>query len=191
MRGLIRPVIVALLTVALAGCAVSPSPGGDDRTGGFSAGSEGSDRAAIYAAVIRQLVTRDHTFGDRPSPFGHVYVVDRPVPGAGDPRPDHGTAMEPFPGDLKAEIESRLEDLPPLDFIVDPDTVRMGKQGMAGVKNRGAIITLGPIEREERDAQVPAGLWCSGRCGAWLTYVLSSEAGGWEVTGTTGPVAIS
>ena len=35
--------------------------------------------AEIYATVIRELVTVDHTFGAGPTPFKHVWVVDGPV----------------------------------------------------------------------------------------------------------------
>jgi hypothetical protein len=33
-------------------------------------------RIEIYSAVIRRLVTRDHTFGSGPSPFQRIYVLD-------------------------------------------------------------------------------------------------------------------
>lgn len=148
--------------------------------------------AEIYAAVVRRLVTKDHTFGGAASPFKHVYIVDGSIPDAGNPHKDTlRPASERFTDELKMEIEEQLRDLPPLEFIVDPSDVRRGEQGMDGVENDGVIITLGPIERKGTEVRVSNGLWCSGRCGQWLTYVLEERGGVWKVTGTTGPSAIS
>jgi hypothetical protein len=147
--------------------------------------------AQIYATVIRRLVTKDHTFGGGRSPFEYVYVVDGPIPGAGNVRTGFGPAAEPFVDALKQAVEERLQDLPPLEFIADPDGVRLGKQGAGGVKNDGVIISLGLIERVQDKIHVSTGLWCGGTCGQWLTYVLSQDQDRWRITGTTGPYAIS
>lgn len=141
----------------------------------------------IYAEVIRQLVTVDHTFGDGPTPFRHVYVVDGVI--SAEALSQVGPAAQPFPETLKRAIADRLKDLPPLDFIRDPDTVRL--EGLEGVRKDGVIISLGPIEPAGDDVHVPAGLWCGGLCGQWLTYVLMGSEGEWQITGTTGPVAIA
>jgi hypothetical protein len=145
----------------------------------------------IYAAVIRRLVTKDHTFGRSASPFEYVYVVDGPLPGAGNVRTGLRPAPQPFSDAIKDAVEHRLGDLPPLEFVSDPDSVRLGREGISGVRNDGVIISLGPIETVQGETHVSTGLWCGGTCGQWLTYVLSEEDGRWKITGTTGPYAIS
>ncbi len=138
-----------------------------------------------------RLVTKDHTFGSALSPFKYVYVVDGPIRGAGQVRTGLRPAARPFPDAVKRAVEDRLDDLPPLEFIPDPDSVRLGKMRMGGVKNDGVIISLGPIKQVQEELQVPTGLWCGGTCGQWLTYVLSKHEEHWRITGTTGPYAIS
>ena len=150
-------------------------------------------RIEIYSAVIRRLVTRDHTFGSGPSPFQRVYVLDGVISDASDPMAANllGPAARPFPPPLVSGIRERLRRLPPLRFVNNAKRVRRGKP-LYGVKNDGVIISLGRIEvtRPHR-VQVSNSLWCGGLCGQWLTYVLREEDGRWRITGTTGPVAIS
>ena len=146
-------------------------------------------KAEIYAAVIRRLVMKDHTFGGANSPFQYVYVVNGPVQGAGNPlKYSFEPAPEPFSQQLTDGIEERLKLLPPLKFITDPDDVR---RGMGGVKKFGVIISLGPVERKDGKVHISNALWCGGKCGQWLTYVLRKDQGKWKISGTTGPYAIS
>lgn len=145
----------------------------------------------IYAAVVRQLVTKDHTFGGAPSPFDHVYIVDGAVKGAGDPMKGDERPDRPFGDKVKAGLRRELADIPPVDFVSDPDSVRLGKNGMDGVENDGAIITLAPIAGGGDRTEVSNSLWCGGLCGQWLTYVVKLEGDVWRVSGTTGPYAIS
>jgi len=150
-----------------------------------------TDEAVIYAAVIQRLVTKDHTFGGTKSPFQYIYVVDGPVAGAGDPEAEQAEPSQPFSDKIKNEIKAELAELPPIHFISDANSVRLDDDSVAGVKNEGAVITLGPVEPEENHVEVGTGLWCGGLCGQWLTYELRLKGTTWHVTGTTGPVAIS
>jgi hypothetical protein len=181
---------VAILTAACAQepreASTTPAPSADRQ-----ATPNQTAETEIYSAVIRRLVTKDHTFGGGPSPFHYVYVVNGAINDAGDPLGDHfGPAAEPFPPVVIDGIEERLRDLPPVRFIIDGSRVRRGEEGLR-VKNEGVIISLGPIEREKGDIQVPTGLWCGGTCGQWLTYVLERRDQSWRITGTAGPYAIS
>ena len=191
-------VVTAVLVTGCTGRSIDEMRGrGPVAAGGTSSSATRSARtineqADIYAAVIRRLVTRDHTFGEGTSPFGHVYVLDGPVPGAG--KPTNVTLIDPprtFERATIAGIRDRLMDLPPITFIPGPHRVRKGKDGLGGVKNEGVIISLGPIERSGANVEVPNALWCGGLCGQWLTYVLREHDEGWKVTGTTGTYAIS
>jgi hypothetical protein len=150
-------------------------------------------RIEIYSAVIRHLVTRDHTFGGGPSPFESVYVLDGVIADASDPMAGNlfGPPARSFPLPLVAGIQERLRDLPPLRFVSNGNRVRRGKP-LDGVKNEGVIISLGPIEaKKPHRVQVSNSLWCGGLCGQWLTYVLREDDGRWRITGTTGPRIIS
>lgn len=153
-----------------------------------------AEQVGIYSAVIRRLVTQDHTFGQGTSPFEHVYVVDGAVSGAGetDTAPNlFGPASSPFAPEVIAGITDELVDLPPVTFVADGNDVRRGEQGMQGVKNDGVLITLGPIARRVGRVDVATGLWCGGLCGQWLTYVLIEDGGRWKIIGRTGAASVS
>lgn len=153
---------------------------------------ETSAEAQIYSTVIRRLVTKDHTFGQAASPFEYVYVVDGAVPKAANVLAGFRHAHQPFPGALKRSIMGKLENLPPLDFVKDPESVLIGRfPGDAAVRNQGVLIRLGPIRPSGNKLEVGTGLHCGGTCGQWLTYVLSRQGGVWRITGTTGPYAIA
>ncbi len=73
---------------------------------------------AIYASVIRRLVTKDHTFGGSDPGFEAVYVLDGVVRGAGDPmKPTSDRPKEALPEDLKVGLRATLADLPPVTFV--------------------------------------------------------------------------
>jgi hypothetical protein len=185
--------LLCLLVVA-AGCdgpPVEPPP-----SGRAPAASPGKSRqatidrtVAIYSAVIRRLVTKDHTFGRAKSPFNHVYVVNGAVEKAGHVTKE-GEPGTPFSREVRDGIRAAL-DLLPLDFVPDRDSVLLGKYGAGGVMNQGVVISLGPIPPGGSKVEVENNLWCGSTCGQWLTYVLEWQDGTWRVTGTEGPYAIS
>jgi hypothetical protein len=155
---------------------------------------EGDQRkASIYAAVIRRLVTKDHTFGGEPSPFERVFVIDGVVERAADPSAGADQiALKPFGAGTKERIARDLTDLPPLQFVTDPTSVTVNRKGCARVKGGGVLISLGPISKGTAETVTVAnGLFFACLGGQWLTYVLKPVFGGWGVVGTTGPVAIS
>src|SRR5919106_3497060 len=120
----------------LPAAAPSPFPATESPTGDVAREIE------IYSAVIRRLVTKDHTFGGGPAPFGYVYVVNGPIKNAGDPLGDYfGPAPEPFSSTAVDGIEEQLRTLPPLRFIMDGNSARGGKQGLGGVKNRVPLVS--------------------------------------------------
>lgn len=133
---------------------------------------EGGDLAArrasaIYSAVIRQLVTKDHTFGQQPTPFKRVFVIDGAVGvlTAGDPLVEPGRAPRPFSSVVKSEILEALRDLPPVRFVADPSTVIADEKACGCVRGGGVLISLGPIEKVRGDA-VTVGTASSSRAKA-------------------------
>jgi hypothetical protein len=162
-----------------------------------AADADSSNEAGeIYSAVVVRLVQVDHTYGQADPGFKAVYVVDGVVPHAADPTNVGQDPAEPFASAVKAQIQAlaRSEDLPPLEFVAKREAVVEGTRGGASpgrVADGGVLISLGSIEHNGSNAQVPASLWINGLAGQWLTYVLEKEGGAWQVKGTTGPVAIS
>lgn len=178
--------------IALVGCVAEGNPGPSTvRERREQSTHSGARTTEIYAAVIRRLVTKDHTFGSSRSPFDHIYVVDGAVERAGDPMEGDGEPGTPFSRKVKEDLRAELDDLLPVGFVSNPDSVRLGPKGMEGVKDAGAIITLGPVAGQSARVEVANSLWCGGMCGQWLTYVVELRGGDWEVTGTTGSIAIS
>jgi hypothetical protein len=190
-------VILIAAVIAACGCAsqgAQPSTSPSPSVGTAAPTDDGGAEVEVYAAVIRRLVTEDHTFGRGASPFRHVYVVNGPIPDAGDPGAVGAlfeVAPEPFPPHVMAGIVEELDDLPPVTFVADADRVRRGGRGMGGVRHDGVVIALGPLEPRDERIHVSTSLWCGGLCGQWLTYVLAEDDGRWEITGTTGPQAMS
>jgi hypothetical protein len=148
--------------------------------------------ARIYATVVRQLVNEDHTFGEEPSPFKRVFVVDGVAERAGDPVGGRHVPSKPFTAEVKAGIVREVADLPPLRFVRDPASVVATNRRCAYVQGKGALITLGPISNGTAETVTVAnGLFFACLGGQWLTYVLKPVGSSWRVVGTTGPVAIS
>jgi hypothetical protein len=172
-----------------------PTPGARDSREPAAKSSNRS--AAIYAAVVRQLVTKDHTFGGADPGFKVVYVLDGVVVDAADPSkpPSAHDPKEPFSHDVKDGVRflSTLADLPPVEFVASRHSVVAGASASSPgeVKNGGVLISLGSIEPDGKRVEVETSLWINGLAGQWLTYVLEQKDGSWAVTGTTGPTAIS
>lgn len=134
--------VVGTLTVVFGVVAVlgSCSPSSKPRT---KARLEAERTVGIYASVIRQLVTKDHTFGGADPGSKAVYVIDGPVKGAGDSftTVDKLTSEAPFGPDVKEGLRTALADLPPLTFVEERESVITAGH----VINRGVLLTLGPI----------------------------------------------
>jgi hypothetical protein len=192
--------LLAVLAITFSGCggvtdedrvADRPQAGRDN---GLRSGSAETieENAAVYAAVVRQLVTKDHTFGGAPSPFKRVYVVDGVVADASDPRmPAYLNLARPFAAELKKTILRMLADLPRVEFLSDPEAVIVDEKTCPRVKGDGVLISLGSISEGDRPVTVATGLFFACEGGQWLTYVLERSEAGWQVVGTRGPVAIS
>jgi len=171
----------------------APTPAGRMAPKAGDANPATQRAAAIYASVIRRLVTRDHTFGGADPGFEVVYVIDGPATHAGDPIGPAPPAA-PFDSAVKDAMQRALADLPPIEFVRRRASVIVGTNGgkaAGSVKGRGVVLTLGPIRGGEAKVRVAASLWLSPLGGQWLTYVVRLRGERWTVTGTTGPIVIS
>ena len=159
--------------------------------GAAQRGSTLTRSSAIYAAVIRQLVTEENTSGANDPGFTRIYVVNGPVADAGDAsgnidqRPEHR-----FSSRLRRALLARLDDLPPIRFVRDAASV-IEDSPTGTVSGGGAVVRVGPIPDGARRVEVGGSIYIANLAGQWLTYVVERVRGRWRVTGTTGPIAIS
>lgn len=142
------------------------------------------DPAEIYALVVRQLYTVDHTFGQPPL-FPVVYLLRQTNDSVGAPGSPVGSQTI-FPGDQQ-RIVSFLSDLPARFVWVDSmDDVPLDSVGV--VVDGGAAMTLGNIaEQPDGSLQTPAGIYIGSLAAGGQTYVLHFADGVWQITGIAGP----
>jgi hypothetical protein len=141
---------------------------------------------AIYSTVVRHMVTEE----GQSSGFPVVYILDHSVERAADPDGQNGVVRD-FPGEIREGIERSLAQVARVEFIPDRDSV-IGPPGAGGrVEGGGILLTLGPIRGEGDRVEVPASSYLGNLAATWQTWVVQRTAEGWQVTGTTGPVAIS
>jgi len=152
----------------------------------------GPDRAAaefaIHAAVVRQLVEFDNTFGPDHR-FTELLILDHVDTHAGDPT-RQGQPGGSLTDGQRSAIRAAVEHLAPVRFISNRDEY-IRRDVLQPTIPGSVIITVAPVEFDDKGATVGAGLWCGGTCGLWLTYRLAEEPDGWTVTGREGPWAIS
>ncbi|MGE5830547.1 MAG: hypothetical protein ACM30G_19595 [Micromonosporaceae bacterium] len=202
-----------LVLVALAGCArglngpggpgISPSgagastpPGGEDTQSPPSTTPKGvanlssAARVEIFSAMLRRyLTTPDNSFSDVP-PFLSVWMLDHTDPSAGDPMSGPRTG-EPITATEQAAIRAALADVLPVKFVSDRSQVIETVDGCARVRDGGVLITVGPPRGGPDRVEVAINGFVACLGATWFTYVVVRQAGGWAVTGTTGPVAIA
>ena len=181
-----------LVLVTAAGCtrqamAGDPAPGGP---GGPETATQDRD-VAVYTQVLRRYLSTpgENSFPERT--FRHVYVLDRAVPDAGDPQARQ-VAGEPIPAGTQRAVAGALADVGPVTFVADRESVTVLENGCAVVRDGGILVTLGPVDGDGDRAEVGVYGFVACLGATWLTYVVRHTAGaGWQVTGTTGPMAIS
>jgi hypothetical protein len=160
----------------------TPAPPGEQpgRTPDFSEG----EQIEIYAAVIRQLYTVDHTF-DRAPEWPVVYVLGTTDDRIGDPDAPQSEPA-PVPGPVRAGIVESLQDLPAKFVWRDAqDDVPLDNRG--SVADGGAMVTLGNVHlNEDGQALVSARVYFAMLGAGAQTYVLEQIDGVWQIVGTTG-----
>jgi ABC-2 type transport system permease protein len=150
-----------------------------------------SDQVVIYAAVVRQLLTVDHTFEDGPPDFPDVYLVRSTDDSVGDP---DAPQAEPriLPESVQSAIIAALDDLPTEFVWVDNADEVPHDEDTGSVAGGGAIITLGNVHFQgDGSALISAKLFFSMLGATGKTYILEQVDGTWQVTGDTGVQWIS
>ena len=134
----------------------------------------------IYAAVTRQLVEIDNTFGSQHR-FSRILIVDYLDPHAGDAM-NQGKPDRPLSGEQRQAIIAAVDHLGPIEFIADFDQF-VREDILEPVIPGSVIVTLAPADFDDEGATVGTNLWCGGTCGLWLTYRVLEGPDGWTAEG--------
>ena len=191
-------IIAAALAAGTAGCgggsatmsaphSVLPSAPGQSATVTAAPGRQ----AEIYEQVLlRYLGTpAENSFPGRT--FKIAYVLNEAYADAADPNGKHKQG-EPVTPQTQALVTAALAGVAHVVFIADPASVVEAANGCGQVKNGGILITLGPPAGTANAVRVGINGWVACLGATWLTYVLREQPGvGWQVTGTTGSMAVS
>jgi hypothetical protein len=148
------------------------------------------DMAAVYTAVIHQLLTADNNAGG-PLDLTNLYLVyvtrdDTPIDPTATPDPHLLAAT------LRDKIAARLADLvTDIHWVAGMDAVSLEGTGTT-VAGGGAFVSLGNIKDDGSGTfQVYAGLYVANLNGTGRVYLVSRVDGEWQVTGHTGVVWMS
>ncbi len=135
-------------------------------------------RAGLIAAAVKQLLTVDNSFGGVDI-FDDIRVAA--VIGADPGQPLQGLDLE-----LIAET---LSELGAVRFVANADVEieALFEESPAGV----AVVSVEDILVLDDRAEVELRLWCGSLCGVFLTYEAAPDDSGWNIVGTTGPIAVS
>ena len=175
-------VVLLAFSVAVAAC------GDEGSTGGYSA-SGASQTPEMMAAALVELITKDHTFGEGPSPFTVYLIQNRIDPSAGNATtPANQSARELTDAEREA-IEDAIAEYGPVRWVDDPADWRT--PDLVPTIEGAAILGVGEPVVEADTGLVPVSMWCGGLCGTWLTYRLDVVDATWSVTDIEGPIAVS
>ena len=140
--------------------------------------AEDSARADLIAAAVKRLLTVDNGFGGV-DVFDDIRVAA--VVGADPGQPLQGLDLE-----LIAETLSELGTVRFVDNA-DAEIEALFEESPAGV----AVVSVEDILVLDDRAEVELRLWCGSLCGVFLTYEAILDDSGWNIVGTTGPIAMS
>jgi hypothetical protein len=152
--------------IVLAGCADARLPGDGGTASATRSSGPGSERLAVYEALIRHLVDPE---GTQP-----VYILADLCFQLmeGEPRcPDRLDAME------QRDLAARLDDLGEIVFRSNDDPGPPPDEPFQE-------ILLGPIVERHDGLRVEGGAVCGGLCGQGSVYILVPGPNGYEVAGT-------
>ncbi len=185
-------VLGTLLLLFVAACA--PTAGNITRAARPSAAgaaTTGASRdAQIYAAVLRRYLTTPQENSNLP--FATVFVLDYTDASAADPmRTAPSTTTTPISATDQRTIVAALHDLVPLRFVTSRDQVIIHRQGCSVVRDNGILILLGPATTVAGTTRVSINGFVACLGATWLTYLVTADANGWMVTGTSGPAAVA
>ncbi len=150
------------------------------------------DQAGIYAAIVRQYYTIDHTFGNSAPEWPELYLINQTIDGVGDPNAPKNSS-QPLSETVQAAIAKQVSDLPTvIVWVASQKDAPVSTNDGSVNGGKGAIITLGNIYPQKNGAvQVSASVYFGNVGGAGKTYILEKVDGVWKITGKTGVEWIS
>jgi hypothetical protein len=137
-----------------------------------------ADQAAIYATVIRQIYTKDDSFGGKLQP-PELYIKDYTDDKAGNLlAPESYSTL--IPAEVQSSVLAALADLPvKLIWKVKYD-------------RSWPDITLGNIYvQQDGSVQVAGSIYVANNAARGQTYILQRSGASWSITGTTGVMWVS
>jgi heat shock protein HslJ len=139
---------------------------------------EDPTRADLIADAVKRLLSVDNSF-DRADVFDDIRIAT--VIGSDPARPLQSLDLELIAG--------MVSELGKVKYIDDADTEieALFDESPAGV----AVVSVERVNILDDHAEVELRLWCGQLCGVFLTYEAESQNGEWNITGTTGPIAMS
>ena len=170
-----------------------PAPSTSESEGGGNITT--TDSAAIYAAVLRELYTVDHTYNvDDPPNFPIIYIYTTTDDTVGDPA---APRAEPtlIPAEVQVEIsqilaisnETYTQSKLPAEFIWIENEDEVPFTPTNSVEGGGGLIQLGNIfTQPDGSVMVSASLYLGELAATGKTYVLNFVEGSWRITGSTG-----
>jgi hypothetical protein len=181
-----RAASVALAAALLAGCGERQESSQDPEAFGPGDLTPAEREAFVYAAVIRHMTAEE----GQSSGFPVIFVLDQAVEGASKVEGEAG-ARTPISSEVQIRVQEELALLPPIRFVADRDEVIGTTRDETQVQNGGILITLGPVPEGDDRLEVEASSYIAALAATWQTWVLERHGLRWQVTGTTGPVAVS
>ena len=144
-----------------------------------SVAPEAERRARLEADAIVRLVTIDHGFGTGNPPFDLVQLATL-IGG------DNLMPVDPLALELTAD---ELSERFPVELVSDADTIIADhfESQTIGI----AVASIDDVRIDGERAEIEMQLWCGSLCAVFLTYQAELGSAGWEILGTTGPIAMS
>lgn len=125
------------------------------------------DQVGIYTAVIRQLYTVDHTFGQDPQ-FPVVYLAA-----------EAGNAVDPA---VEEGVLAALSS-PSVRFEWMKDSASAPRDENGAVEGGGSIVSVGTIQPlTENKVTLDASIYIAPLAAGGYTYVLEKIDGVWQIT---------
>jgi ABC-2 type transport system permease protein len=153
------------------------------------------DKAAIYAAVVREFYTIDHTYNiDDPPNFPVIYIIETTDDGTGDPNAPQAEPASILE-DIKKEVSKLLTgpgamdnaNWLPTEIIWVESNAEVPYTPTNTVEGGGAVIKLGNIfSQPDGSVLVSASLYIGELAATGKTYILNQVEVGWRVTGYSG-----
>ena len=140
--------------------------------------AEDPARAGLIAAAVKRLLTVDNGFGGV-DVFDDIRVAA--VIGSDPGQPLQGLDLE--------LISATLSELGAVRYVDNADTESeaLFEESPAGV----AVVSVERILLLDDRAEVELRYWCGSVCAVFLTYEAVPDDNGWNIVGTTGPIAMS